>query len=155
MIQDIFDQKWKSISDRHLVEPPFQITPNVAAFSRSVNAWLFETSWTAAYQASLSFSISQSLLKLMSIESMIPFNHLILSPLLLHQGLSSESALHIKYWNFNFSISPCNEYLGLTSFRICSPCFQGTFKSLLQHHSSKASILQCLAYFGKYLCCTP
>ena len=117
---------------------------------------LFMTPWTAAHQASLSFTISQSLLKLMSIESVMPSNHLILCrPLLLLPSIlssirvfSSKSVLHIewpKYWSFSFSISPSNEYLGLISFRIDFfelLAVQGTLKSLLQHHSSKASILQ-------------
>ena len=110
------------------------------------------TPWTAACQASLSFTISQSLLKLMSIELVMPSNHLILChPLLLPPSIfpsirifSNESALHIrwpKYWSFSFSISPSNECSGLISFRIDSFDFlavQGTLKSLLQHHSSKA-----------------
>ena len=112
------------------------------------------TPWTAACQASLSFTISQSLLKLKSVESMMPSNHLILCcPLLLPSVFpiisvfSSELALFIrwpKYWSFSFNISPSNEYSGLISFRI--DWFhllevQGTVKSLLQHHSLKASIL--------------
>ena len=119
---------------------------------------LFVTPWTAAHQASLS-SISQSLLKLMSIESVMPSNHLILCfPLLLLPSVfdsmrvfSNESALHIrqpKYWSFRFS--PSNEYSGLISFRIDWFDFlaiQRTLKSLLQHHSSKASIFQCSAFF--------
>ena len=119
------------------------------------------TPWTAACQASLSITNTRNLLKLMSIESMMPYNHLILChPLLLSQSsifpsirvFSSESVLHIrwpKYWSFSFSISPSNEYSGLISFRIDWFDFtvQGTLKSLLQHHSSKASILQCLAFF--------
>ena len=122
---------------------------------------LFVNPWTAAHQASLSFTISQSLLKLMSIESVMPSNHLILChPLLLLPSVfpgsrvfSNESALCIrwlKYWSFNFSISPCNEYSGLISFRIDWFDFlavQGTLKSLLQHHSSKASILRCSTSF--------
>ena len=118
------------------------------------------TPWTAVPQASLSFTISQSLLKLMSIESVMPSNHLILChPLLLPSIFpsirvsSSESVLHIrcpKYWSFSFSISPSNEHSGLISFRV--DCFdllaiQGTLKSLRQHHSSKASILWCTAFF--------
>ena len=112
------------------------------------------TPWTAACQASLSMTNSRSLLKLMSIESVMPSSHLILChPLLLLsvfpiiRVFSSESALRIrwpKYWSFSFSISPCNEYSGLISFRIdwfALPAVQGTFKSLLQHHNSKASIL--------------
>ena len=117
--------------------------------------------WTAAHQASLSFPLSQSLLKLMSIESVMLSNHLILchSLLLLPsifpciRVFSSVLAFRIKWpkdWSFRFNISPSNEYLGLISFRIdCSdlPAVQGTLKSLLQHHSSKASILWCSAFF--------
>ena len=122
---------------------------------------LFVTPWTAACQASLSFTIFQSLLKLMSIKSIMPSSHLILChPFLLPPSIfpsirvfSSESVLHIRwpeYWNFNFSISPSNEYSGLISFRIdwLDPlAVQGTLKRLLQHHSSKASILQHSAFF--------
>ena len=116
---------------------------------------LFVTPWTAARQASLSFTISQSLLKLMSIELVMPSNHLVLCHLLLLLSsiFSSESALCIrwtKYWSFSFSISPSKEYSGLISFRINwfgLFAVQGTLKSLLQHHSSKASILQCSAFF--------
>ena len=119
------------------------------------------TPWTAALQASLSNTSSQNSLKLMSIESMMPSNHLILCyPLLLLPSIfpsirvfSSESVLHIrwlKYWSFSFSISPSNEYSGLVSFRMDwfdLLAVQGTLKSLLQHHSSKASILWCSAVF--------
>ena len=118
---------------------------------------LFATLWTAAHQASLSFTISQSLLKLMSIESGMPSNHLIFYyPLLLLPSIfpsirifSSELALRIrwpKYWSFSFSISPSSEYSGLISFRIDwfdLLAVQGTLKSLLQHHISKAPILWC------------
>ena len=121
---------------------------------------LFVTPWTAAHQASLSITNSWSLLKLMSIESMMLSNHLILChPLLLPPSIfpsirvfSSESAHHIrwpKYWSFSFSISPTNEYSGLISFRMDwfdLLVVQGTLKSLLQHHSSKASILWCSAF---------
>ena len=121
---------------------------------------LFETSWTAAGQASLSITNSRSLLKLMSIESVMPSNHLILChPLLLPPStfpsirvFSNESVLHItwpKYWHFNFNISPSNEYSGLISIRmdwLDLLVVQGTLKSL-QHHSSKASILRCSAFF--------
>ena len=117
---------------------------------------IFATPWTAACQASLSFTISQSWLKLVSIESVMPSNNLILcGPLLLLSSVfpsvrvfSNESALHIrwpKYWSFSFSISPSNEYLGLISFRINwfdLLTVQWTLKSLLQYHSSKTSILQ-------------
>ena len=119
------------------------------------HVWLFVTPWTATCQASLYFTISQSLLKLMSIESVMPSNHLVLcSPLLLLPWIfpsirvfSNELALHIKwtkYWSFSFSISPSNEYSGLISFRMDwfdLLAGQGTLKSLLQHQSSKASIL--------------
>ena len=115
------------------------------------------TPWTAAHQASLSITNSQSLLKFMSIESVMPSNHLILCcPLLLPsvfpsiRVLSNESVFHIrwsKYWSFSFSISPSNEYSGLISLRMNWLDLQGTLKSLLQHHSSKASILQCSAFF--------
>ena len=113
------------------------------------NVQLFATPWTVAHQASLSFTISQSLLKLTSIESMMPSNHLILCrPLFLLLSIfpsirvfSNESALGIrwpKYWSFSFSISPSSEYSGLVSFRIVSfhlLADQGTLKSLLQHES--------------------
>ena len=116
---------------------------------------------TAACQASLSITNSWSLLKRMSIKLVMPSNHLILChPLLLLPSIflsvrvfSSESALHIswpKYWSFSFSISPSNEYSGLTFFRIDwfdTLGVQGTLKSLLKHHSSKASILWCSAFF--------
>ena len=115
---------------------------------------LFATPWTAAHQASLSITNPQSLLKLMSIESVIPSNHLILChPLVLLPSIfprirvfSSESVLHIKwpkYQSFSFSISSSNEYSGLVSFRIdqFDLAVQGTLKSLLQHHSSKDTTL--------------
>ena len=121
---------------------------------------LFATPWTAARQDSLSITNSQSLLKLMSIELEIPSNYLILScPLLLPsvfpsiRVFSNESALHIrwaKYWSFSFNISPSNEYSGLISFRVDwfdLLAVQGTLKILLQHHSSKASILWHSAFF--------
>ena len=119
------------------------------------------TPWTTACQASLSFTTSQSLLKLMFIESAMPCNHLALChPLLLLPSIfpnirvfSSESLLHIrwtKYWTFSFSISPSNEYSGLISFRIdwFDPfAIRGIPKSLLQHHNSKTSILQHPGFF--------
>ena len=118
------------------------------------------TPWTAAHQASLSITNSQSLLKLMPVESVMPSNHLILCcPLFLPpsvfpsiRGFSNESVLHIrwpKYWSFSFRISPSNNYSGLIYFRIdwsAILAVQGTLKSLLQYHSSKASILQCSAF---------
>ena len=121
---------------------------------------LFVTPWTAARQASLSITNSWSLLKLMSIASLMPSNHLILCrPLFLLPSIfpsirvfSNESALchwWVKYWSFSFSISPSNEYSGLISFRmdwLDLLAVQGTLKSLLQHHSSKASNLWCSAF---------
>ena len=117
--------------------------------------WLFETSWTAVHQSSLSIINSRSLLKLTSIELVMPSNHLILCrPLLLPPSvlpsirvLSNESVLRIrwpKYWSFSFNISPSNEHPGLISIRmdwLDLLAFQGTLKSFLQHHSSKVSIL--------------
>ena len=120
------------------------------------------TPWTAACQASLSITNSQSLLKLMSIESVMPSNHLILCrPFLLLPSVfpsirifSNESALSIKwskYWSLSFRISPSNEYSGMISFRITwfyLLAVQGTLKSLLHHHSPKASVLQgCSTFF--------
>ena len=122
---------------------------------------LFATPWISAHQASLSFTISWSLLKLMSIALEMPSNHLVIccSLLLLPsifpriRVFFSESALHIrwpKYWSFRFSISPSNEYSGMIFFRmdwLALLAVQGTLKNLLQHHSSKASILWHSAFF--------
>ena len=142
-----------------------RITTTCGKFSSSVQllsrVWLFPAPWTAACQASLSITNSWSLLKLMFIESVMPSNHLILCHLLLLlpsifpriRVFSNESVLHIrwpKYWSLSFSISPSNEYSGLISFRmdwLDLLAVQGTLKSLLQHHSSKASILQRSAFF--------
>ena len=132
---------------------------------------LFVTPWTAARQASLSITNSQSLLKLMSIKLVMPSNHLNLYPPLLLlpsifpsiMGFSNESVLGIrwpKYWSFSFNISPSNEHPGLISFRmdwLYLLAVQGTLKSLLQHHSSKTSILWCSAFFMvqlSHLCMT-
>ena len=126
------------------------IPPCVVAVQSLSHVWLFAIPWTAAHQASLSFTISQSLLRLMSIESVMPSNHLILCcPLLLLPSIfpsirvfSSESALHIrwpKYWSF--SISPSDEYSGLISFRMDwfdLLAVYGTLKSLLQHQRLKS-----------------
>ena len=125
--------------------------------------WLVATPWTAACQASLSITNSWSLLKLMSVESVMPSNHLILCcPFLPPPSIfpsirvfSHESLLHIrwtKYWSFNFSISPSSEYSGLISFRIDwldLLAVQETLKNLLQHHRSKASILHCYPNGGQ------
>ena len=142
--------------NQHSFGSPFVI---FQAFS---HIWLFATPWTAACQASLSFAISWSLLKLMSIESVRPSNHFILChPLLLLPSIFptikrliyNESVLHIrwpKYWSFSFSISPSEESSRLISFRIDwfdLLAVQGTLKSLHQTHSSKTSILWCLAFF--------
>ena len=122
---------------------------------------VFATPWTAAHQASLSITSSQSLLRLLSIESVMLSSHLILChPLLLPPSIlpsirvfSNKSVLRIrwpKYWSFSFSISPSNEYSGLISFRmdwLDLLAVHGTLKTLVQHHSSKASILWCSAFF--------
>ena len=129
-------------------------------FSRSVVSDS-ATPWTAERQTSLSFTISKSLLKLMSVESVMPSNHIMLCcPLLLLPSIfpsirvfSNESALHIrcpKYWSISLSISPSNEHPGLISSRmdwLDLLAVQGSLKSFLQHHSSKASILWCSAFF--------
>ena len=142
--------------------------------TRSVHRWkksssvqslspfrLFATPWTAACQASLSITSLQSLLKFMSIELVMPSNYLtICRPLLFLPSIfpsirvfSSESVLRIRWpkdWSFSFSFSPSNEYSGLISFRmdwLDLFVLKGTLKSLLQHHSSKASILWCSAFF--------
>ena len=127
--------------------------------------WLFVTPWTAAHQASLSITNSQSLPKLMSIEWVMPSNHLILChPLLLPsifpsiRIFSNELVLRIrwpKYWSFSFNVSPSSEYSGLISFRmdwLDLLAVQRILKSLLQHYSSKASILQCSVFFIVQLC---
>ena len=133
-------------------------TGSVQSFS---SVRLFAIPWIAALQASVSITNSQSLLKLMPIESVMPSRHLILCrPLLLLPPIppsikvfSNESTLRMrwpKYWTFSFSICPSNEYSGLISFRVDwldLLAAQGTLKSLLQHHSSKASILRCSAFF--------
>ena len=134
---------------------------NFSSVQSLSHVWLSVTSWTAAHQASLSLTNFRSLLKLTSIKLVMPSNRLIFChPLLLLplifpsiRVFSNESALHIrlsKYWSFNFSISPFSESSGLISFRmdwLNLFAVQGTLKSLLQHHSSKASILRCSAFF--------
>ena len=177
--------KWKSLSRVQLYVTPWTIqsmefsrpesvysyqcytvgpclsTLYISSIQSLSHVWLFVIPWTAAHQAFLSITKSWSLLKLMSIESVMPSNHLILCcTLLLLPSIfpsigvfSSESVLHIrcpKYWSFSFSISPPNEYWGLISSRmdwLDLPPVQGTLKSLLQHHTSKASVLQRSAFF--------
>ena len=132
--------------------PPGKSRPCIFVVQLLSHVWLFVTPWIATHQASLSFTVSRSLLKLKSFELMMPSNHLILCrPLLLLPSVSpsfrvfsNKSALRIRWpksWRFNFSINPSNEYSGLISFRI--DCFdllvvQGSLKSLLQHHSLKS-----------------
>ena len=141
-----------------LLFPIPSLSQSVQSLSR---VWLFATPWTAAHPVSLSITNSWSSPKPMSIELVMPSNHLILGrPLLLPPSIfpnirvfSNESALRIrwpKYWSFRFNISPSNEHPGLISFRMdCFDplAFQGTLKSLLQHHSSKASFLLHSAFF--------
>ena len=132
------------------------VTDQFSSVQSLIHVWLFASKWTAACQATLSITSSQGLLKLMSFESVMPSNHLILChPLRLPSSIfpsirvfSNESVIHIrwlKYRGFSFSISPSNEYSGLIFFRtdwLDLLTVQGTLKSLLQHHSSKASILR-------------
>ena len=135
------------------------LTPILSSVQSLNCVWLFASPWTAACQASLSITNSWSLPKLMSIELVMPSNHLILChPLLLLPSIfpsirvfSKKSVLHIrwsKYWSFTFNINPSNEHSGLISFRmdlLDLLAVQGTLKSLLQHYISKASVLQCSA----------
>ena len=139
----------------------FQYSACSVQVSHLSRVWLFATPWIAACQASLSITNSQSLPKPKSTESVMPSNNLILChPLLLLPPIppsirvfSSESTLHMrwpKYWSFSFNISPSNEHPGLISVRMYwldLLAVQGTLKSLLQHHSSNASILKCSAFF--------
>ena len=140
----------------------YYLTPlRISSVQSLSRVWLFETPWTTAHQASLSNTNSWGLPKLMSIESVMPSNYLILChPLLCLPSVfpsirvfSNESSLPIrwtKYWSFSFSISPSNEHPGLISYRmdwLDLLAVQGTLKSLLQHHSSKASILRHSAFF--------
>ena len=148
-------------ADSLATETPGKLSNSLSSVWSLGRVWFFSNPWTAALQASLSITYSWSLLTLIFIDLEMPTNLLILCrPLLLLPSIfpsirvfSNESALHIKwskYWSFSFSISPSNEYSGLTSFRIdCLNLLvvQGTLKSLLQHHRSKASILSCSAFF--------
>ena len=145
-----------SLIDKSFVVKKTDFGGNISVqFSSLSLVWLFATAWAIACQASLSITNFQCLLKLMSIESVMTSNHLIFScPLLFLPSIfpsirifSKESVLHIRwpeYWSFSFSISPSNEYSGLISFMTDWLDFlavQGTLKSLLQHHSLKASVL--------------
>ena len=159
------ESSWPRDRTESLMSPAWQMGSLRLVPPQSVQSFsgvqLFAAPLTAAHQASLSIINSQSLLKLMSIESVMPSSHLILChPLLLLLSIfpsirvfSNESVLHIKwskYWSFRFNISPSNEYSGLISLRmdwLDLLAVQGTLKSILQHHSSKASILQCSAFF--------
>ena len=141
--------------------PPLAHPGELSSVQSLTRVQLFATPWTAACQASLSITNSQSLIKLMPIELVMPSSHLIsCRPFLLPPSIfpsirvfSSDSVLRIrwpKYWSFSFSISPSNEHPGLISFRMDRLdllAVKGTLKSLLQHHSSKASILQSSAFF--------
>ena len=152
---------WTEESGGYSTKTEESLTWRSSAQVQLSRVWHSVSPWTAARQASLSITDSWSSLKLMSIESVMPSNHLILChPLLLLPSIfpsirafSNESVLCIrwpKYWSFSFSISPSNEHSGLISFRmdwLDLPAVQWTLKSLLQHHSSKAPVLQCSAFF--------
>ena len=155
--KDFRRKKWAWMIIGHFVNEDGREFTSVQSLS---HVQLFAIPWTAAHQASLSITNSRSLHKPMSIKSVMPSSHLILCcPLLLPsifpsiRAFSNESALCIrwpKYWSFSFNISPSNEHPGLICFRmdwLDLLAVQGTLKSLLQHHSSKASILQCSAFF--------
>ena len=153
-LKDFSTQLWKVFSTQLSFSLSFVV-------HLLIHVWLFVTLWTAAHQASLSFTICQGLLRLRSIESAIPSNHLILChPLLLQPSvfprirvISNESVLCIRWpkdWSFSYSISSPNEYSGLISFRtdwFDLLAVQRTLKSLLQNHSPKASVLWCSAFF--------
>ena len=149
---------WWSLFPTDIV---FQYSVQFSSVQSLSRVRIYVTPWIAAQQASMSITNSRSLLKLMSIKAVMPSNHLILChPLLLLPSIipnigvfSSESVIHIrwpKYWSFSFSISPSREYSGLISFRMDwfdLLAVQRTLKSLLQHHSSKASIIQYSTFF--------
>ena len=162
----VFSQDWSDVLCQRLSlegHPRIQLQVPVqfSSVQSLSHVQLFVTPWIAACQASLSITSSRSLLKLMPIELVMPSSHPILCrPLLLLPPLppsirvfSKESTLHVrwpKYWSFSFSISPSNEHPGLISFRMDQLdllAVQETLKSLLQHHSSKASIFRCSAFF--------
>ena len=159
--QTLLDLKINLNYTSSLTELILLLCPKYSSVQSLSHVRLSATPWIAACRASLSITNSQSLPKLMSTELVIPYNHLVLCcPLLLQPSIfpsirvfSSESALLIKwtnYWSFSFNISPSNEHPGLISFRmdwLDLLAVQGTLKSLLKHHSSKASILRCSAFF--------
>ena len=152
---------WQECHKNDIVFPVSKDSVQFSSVQSLSHVRLFATPWVAAHQASLSITNSQSLLRLMSIESVMPSNHLILChPFLLLPPIppsirvfSNESTLRMrwpKYWSFSFNISPSNEHRGLISFRmdwLDLLAVQGILKSLLQHHSSKASILRRSAFF--------
>ena len=149
------------MANKHKKRSSVSLVTQFSSVQSLSRVWHFVTPWIAAHQASLSITNSQSSLKLMSIESVMPSSHLIFChPLLLLPPIppsirvfSNESTLHMrwpKYWSFSFSISPSNENPGLISFRtdwLDLLAVQGTLKSLLQHHTSKASNLRRSAFF--------
>ena len=156
----VFFLKWNDIIIANILKRLLQ-TSQLSSLQSLSRVRLFATPWSAAHQASLSITNSRSSLKLMSIESVMPSSYLILyHPLFLLPPIppsirvfSNESTLRMrwpKYWSFSFSIIPSKEHPALISFRmdwLDLLAVQGTLKSLFQHHSSKASILQCSAFF--------
>ena len=158
---DYSDSGIGSVGKCFIKKHNFWFSSHVSSVQSLSHVWLFATPWIAARQASLSITNSRSSLKLMSIESVMPSSHLIVChPLLFLPPIppsirvfSNESTLHMrwpKYWSFSFSLSPSKEIPGLISFRmdwLDLLAVQGTLKSLLQHHSLKASILQRSAFF--------
>ena len=137
------------------------LTEDISSVQSLSHVWLFATPWTATLQASLPITNSPGLLKLMSIESVMPSNHLLLLPSIFPtiKVFSNNAIICLrwpKFWHFSFSINPSSEYSGLSSFMIHwfdLLVVQGLLKSLLQYHSSKAPILQCSAFFMVQLSC--
>ena len=130
------------------------LTEDISSVQSLSHVWPFDTPWTATLQASLPITNSPGLLKLMSIESVMPFNHLLLPSIFPTIKVFSNNAIICrkwpKFWHFSFSINPSSEYSGLSSFMIHwfdLLVVQGLLKSLLQYHSSKAPILRCSAFF--------
>ena len=137
------------------------LTEDISSVQSLSHVWLFATPWTATLQASLPITNSPGLLKLMSIESVMPSNHLLLLPSIFPtiKVFSNNAIICLrwpKFWHFSFSINPSSEYSGLSSFMIHwfdLLVVQGLLKSLLQYHSSKAPILRCSAFFMVQLSC--